>query len=141
MLIRVLHNWSDEDCVRILRSIRAAMGAHSLLLLGEQILEPDPARGRATGYLIDVQMMTMFGRARERSEVEFRTMFDRSGFSLRRVIPTPSPIAIIEAAPSAAPRSALRCRRSGGLDAAALFCLKIWPVMKTEHRPENTIDG
>lgn len=103
MLIRVLHNWSDEDCVRILRSIRAAMGPHSLLLLGEQILEPDPARGRATGYLIDVQMMTMFGRARERSEVEFRTMFDQSGFSLRQVIPTPSPIAILEAAPSAAP--------------------------------------
>ena len=37
LLIRVLHDWSDEDCVRILRTIRAAIGAHSLLLLGEQI--------------------------------------------------------------------------------------------------------
>jgi hypothetical protein len=103
MLIRVLHDWSDEDCVRILRTIRRAMGEHSLLLLGEQILEPNPAYGRATGYLIDVQMMAMFGHARERSEVEFRGLFDQSGLSLRRVIPTASPIAIIEASPIAAP--------------------------------------
>jgi hypothetical protein len=103
MLIRVLHNWSDEDCVRILRAIRSAMGAHSLLLLGEQILEPGPAHGRATDYLLDVQRMTMFGRARERGEIKFRTLFDQSGFSLRRVIPTPSPIALIEAAPSSTP--------------------------------------
>jgi hypothetical protein len=103
MLIRVLHNWPDEDCVRILRTIRAAMGRHSLLLLGEQVLEPDPARGRATSYLIDVQMMAMFGRARERGEVEFNDLFDQSGFSLRRVISTESPIAIIEALPIAMP--------------------------------------
>jgi hypothetical protein len=43
MLIRVLHDWSDEDCVRILRTCRSATDPHSLLLLGEQILEPDPA--------------------------------------------------------------------------------------------------
>ena len=101
MLIRVLHDWPDEDCVRILRTCRAAMSEHSLLLLGEEILEPDPARGRATGYLIDVQMMAMFGRARARSEAEFRGLFDQAGFSLRRVIPTSSPVSIIEAAPKA----------------------------------------
>jgi len=99
MLIRVLHDWPDEDCVRILRTCRAAMGEHSLLLLGEEILEPDPARGRATGYLIDVQMMVMYGHARERSEAEFRGLFDQAGFSLRRVIPTSAPVSIIEAAP------------------------------------------
>ncbi len=99
MLIRVLHDWPDEDCVRILRTCRAAMGERSLLLLGEEILEPDPARGRATAYLIDIQMMTMFGRARARSEAEFRGLFDQSGLSLLRVIPTSSPISIVEVAP------------------------------------------
>lgn len=100
MLIRVLHDWPDEDCMRILRTCRAAMSEHSLLLLGEEILEPDPARGRATGYLIDVQMMAMFGRARARSEAEFRGLFDQAAFSLRRVIRTSSPISLIEAAPN-----------------------------------------
>jgi len=46
--------------------------------------------------------MAMFGRARERSEGEFRGLFDQSGFSLRRVIPTASPLCIIEATPSKA---------------------------------------
>jgi hypothetical protein len=97
LLIRVLHNWKDDDCVRILRACRAAMGSEALLLLGEEILEVDPARGQATAYLIDVQMMTMFGHARARSEAEFRSLLDVSGFTLRRVIHTASPVSIIEA--------------------------------------------
>ena len=99
VLIRVLHDWPDEDCVRILRTCRAAMGERSLLLLGEEVLEPDPARGRATAYLIDIQMMAMFGRARARSEAEFRGLFDQSGLSLLRVLPTSSSISIVEVAP------------------------------------------
>jgi hypothetical protein len=105
MLIRVLHDWSDDDCARILGGIRKATAAHSLLLLGEQILEPNPDRGHASGYLLDVQMLTMFGRARERSEAEFREILSQSGFSLRRVVSTASPVAIIEASPAGGHRS------------------------------------
>ena len=100
MLVRVLHDWSDEDCVRILRACRAAMGLDARLLLGEQILEPDPARGRPTGYLIDTQMMAMFGSARERTVEEFRSLLAEAGFALARVVPTASPVSVIEAAPS-----------------------------------------
>ena len=97
LLIRVLHDWKDEDCVRILRTCRSAMGPEGTLLLGEQILEPDPARGRPTGYLIDMQMMAMFGQARERTEAEFRDLLDQSGFVLTRIVPTRSPVSVIEA--------------------------------------------
>jgi hypothetical protein len=100
MLVRVLHDWSDEDCVRILRTCRAAMSPHSLLLIGEQILEPDPSRGQATTYLIDIQMMAMFGRARERTEAEFRALLEESGLSLHRVIRIASPTSIIEVRPA-----------------------------------------
>jgi hypothetical protein len=100
MLNSVLHDWSDEDCLRILRACRAAMGPDALLLLGEQILEIDPARGRPTGYLSDMQMMAMFGSARERTEAEFCGLLAGSGFVLRQVIPTKSPISIVEAAPA-----------------------------------------
>jgi hypothetical protein len=101
LLVRVLHDWSDEDCLRILRNCRAAMGADALLLLGEEILERDPARGRATAYLIDVQMMAMFGHARARTEAEFRALLDQAGFVLTRVMPTASPLSLIEASPAA----------------------------------------
>jgi hypothetical protein len=100
MLVRVLHNWSDGDCLRILRACRAAMSPDALLLLGEQILEPDPARGRPTNYLVDTQMMAMFGSPRERTEDEFRGLLADSGFVLRRVLPTGSPVSIVEAAPA-----------------------------------------
>ena len=101
MMTRVLHDWADEDCIRILRTCRAAMRPDALLLIGEQILETDSERGRATDYLVDMQMMAMFGRARERTREEFRALLKESGFSLRRIIPTTSPISILEAAPTA----------------------------------------
>jgi hypothetical protein len=100
MLVRVLHDWNDEDCVRILRICRAAMGPEARLLLGEQILEPDPTRGRPAGYLIDTQMMAMFGSARERTVEEFRRLLVEAGFALARVVPTASPVSIVEAVPA-----------------------------------------
>jgi hypothetical protein len=99
MLVRVLHDWNDGDCVRILRVCRAAMGLEARLLLGEQILEPDPARGRQATYLLDAQMMAMFGSARERTVDEFRSLLAEAGFALRRVVPTASPVSIFEAVP------------------------------------------
>jgi O-methyltransferase domain len=97
ILVRVIHDWSDEDSLRILQSCRKSMAPHAVLLLGEQLLKPDPAQDRPAAYLIDVQMMAMFGRARERSEVEFRNLLEQAGFSLKHVIPTASSLSIIEA--------------------------------------------
>jgi hypothetical protein len=97
LLVRVLHNWSDDDCLRILSSCRTAMGLHAKLLLGEEILEADPTRGEITSYLIDAQMMAMFGHARARSEGEFHTLLERSGFVLQQIVPTISPVSIVEA--------------------------------------------
>lgn len=99
LIMRVLHDWDDHDCLRILRNCRAAMSMDARLLIGEQILEPDPARGKATDYLVDMQMMAMFGDARERTEAEYRDLLAASGFVLQRAIATPSPVWIIEAVP------------------------------------------
>jgi hypothetical protein len=76
------------------------MGPDTVLLIGEQILEPDPTRGRATGYLMDAQMMAMFGNARERTSDEFAVLLSASGFALGGIIATQSEVCIIEAAPT-----------------------------------------
>jgi hypothetical protein len=99
MMVRVLHDWSDEDASRILRSCRAAMRADARLLVVEAIMPSDPSLGRQTEYLIDMQMMTMFGDARERTESEFRDLLASSGFDLVGVTPTESPVSILQAAP------------------------------------------
>ena len=97
LLVRVLHDWSDDDGIRILRNCRAAMAPTARLLIVEQILEPDPTVGRKTSYLIDMQMMAMFGSARERTQAEFGELLAQSGLSQLRLIPTSSPVWIIEA--------------------------------------------
>ena len=96
LLIRVLHDWSDDDCRRILRACRAAMDQNARLLIGEQLLDPDPAHGRPADYLLDTQMMAIFGSARSRTEDEHRALLGQSGLTLRRVVPTVSPVSILE---------------------------------------------
>jgi hypothetical protein len=95
LLVRVLHDWPDEDCVRILKNCRAAMPTNARLLIVEQLLEPDPQLGRPSMYLLDVQVMAMFGRARERT----KRLLLASGLELDRQLPTESVVCIIEAAP------------------------------------------
>ena len=97
LLVAVLHDWSDEDCIRILRSCCAAMSSEARLLIIEQLLEPDPSCGRPTSYLVDTQMMAMFGSARERTKGEFDELLAAAGLVAQRVIATASPVWIIEA--------------------------------------------
>jgi SAM-dependent methyltransferase len=100
LLIRVLHNWPDGDCMNILQSCRRAMRPDARLLIVDQLLEADPSRGQPTDYLVDLQMMAMFGDARERTRAEFERLVAASGFALIRVIPTASAVSIIEIAPA-----------------------------------------
>ena len=96
ILMRVLHDYSDADCRRILGNCRAAMKPGARLLICEQLLEPDPSRGNPILYLIDTQMMAMFGAAHERTEAAFRDLLLETGFGFRRLIPTASQVSIIE---------------------------------------------
>jgi hypothetical protein len=97
MMVRVLHDWSDEDALQILSRCKAAMHAGSRLLVVEGLLPANPSEGRPTEYLIDLQMMAMFGAARERTQAEFAELLDEAGLKLARVVATRSPVSIIEA--------------------------------------------
>ena len=101
LLCRVLHDWPDDQALRILNCCRTAMGPNARLLVVEGLLHPDPTRGARAEYLIDMQMMAMFGNARERTEAEFGELLERAGLRLARVIATGSSVSILEAAPCA----------------------------------------
>jgi hypothetical protein len=100
LLICVLHNWSDEDCLKILRACRAAMKPSARLLIADQVLQPEPSPSRPTEYLVDMQMMAMFGAARERNRDDFAVMLSATGLTLRQVIPTEAAVSIVEAVPA-----------------------------------------
>jgi hypothetical protein len=100
----ILHDWRDDECARILASCRRAMadsegagrGGRRRLLVVEMVLEE---RAPSTTKLaMDVVMLSLSG-GRERTEAQYRALFRSNGFELLRVVPTLSPLAILEAAP------------------------------------------
>ncbi len=94
ILRAILHDWNDEKAGAILRSCHASMRPDTRLLLNEGIFPDDDSP--SLFRFGDLLMMVMLG-GRERTREEFRTLLASSGFDLERVVPTESPLHIIEA--------------------------------------------
>jgi len=110
LLSRVLHDWVDEDAVRILKSCRAAMRPGARLLVVDAVL-PTRARDMPAAIRMDLMMLILLG-ARERTAEEFRRVLSNAGFELRRIVPTGSPtgLAVVECE---VPNSAMPVPSSG----------------------------
>lgn len=92
----VIHDWTDEQSIQILRNCRAVIPADGRLLLVECVVPkgngPTPAKD------FDMTMMVFPGGA-ERTEEEFRSLLERSGFVLTSVTPTSTMVSVVEARP------------------------------------------
>ncbi len=93
----VIHDWNDERAVAILRNCHRAMRPEGKLLIAEGVYPPridqsDASRGAAA---TDVNMLVCTG-GRQRSEAEFRSLYDAAGFRLARIIPTLATLSVIE---------------------------------------------
>jgi len=88
----ILHDWSDEECVKILRNCRAAMNEKGKVLVVDNVITPgnDPSWGK----LLDIQMLIIGGR--ERTKEEFAGLFAAARLKLTRVVPTKCPLSIVE---------------------------------------------
>ena len=89
----IIHDWDDERAATILKNIRSAMNPGGRVILLESVVAPGNQPDFAK--LIDLEMLLMPG-GRERTEQEFRDLFARAGFELTRIIPTKSPLSVIE---------------------------------------------
>ncbi|KAI0192155.1 S-adenosyl-L-methionine-dependent methyltransferase [Astrocystis sublimbata] len=81
-LRNVLHDFPDAECVKMLESIKAGMTEESVILIDEMALPERDAPWRATQ--LDISMITCLA-ARERSELDWRNLFDQAGLKLRDV--------------------------------------------------------
>lgn len=77
----ILHDWNDEDCIRILRSIRAAIPAHGKLLNVKRLIRDETDAATIDATIADMLLLTGFG-GRERTEAELHALFLRGGFSI-----------------------------------------------------------
>ena len=96
ILKNVLHDWSDEQALRILQNCRRAMDSHAKLLVIEMVLPL--ADDAVFGSLLDLNMLVMSG-GRERTKDEYCSLLEKTGLHLTQVIPTLAPVSILEAMP------------------------------------------
>ena len=94
VLKNIIHDWPDDDAVRILSNVHAAAGAGKNVLLVELVL-PRHDRDVAVNW-IDIDMLLAVS-GRERTAAEYGRLLDRAGFHLTRVVETATPFKIIEA--------------------------------------------
>jgi C-methyltransferase len=93
LLMEIMHDWADAECLAILSAVRRAAAPGARVLVIETILhdtEPDP-RGR----MLDVIMLAISG-GRERTASEFSELFRSCGFSVGTVIETAGALRMIE---------------------------------------------
>ena len=93
MMRHIIHDWDDQRSIKILQNIGLAMNENGKVLIIEMVVpegnEPSPSK------ILDVQMLVMEG-GKERREDEYQKLLEASGFRLTRIIPTRSPLSVIE---------------------------------------------
>jgi hypothetical protein len=94
LLSHIIHDWSEEQCLAILGNCRRAMNPGGRLLIIEMVLPigdtPHP------GKMLDMMMLVGPG-GQERTEQEYGTLLSKAGLRLTRVVPTESPVSVVEA--------------------------------------------
>jgi hypothetical protein len=96
LLKHILHDWTDEDCVTILRNCRKAITPGGRIAVIELVLGAVGEPGMAP--LMDVNMMVV-ASGRERSLAEYAELLGTAGFGEIKVTRTATPLAVIEASP------------------------------------------
>ena len=95
ILSYIIHDWNDEDCLKILKNIRLSIAEGGKLIVIEGVV-PTGDRPHFT-KLLDLEMMIIYPSGRERTEAEYRQLFQTAGFRLTRIVPTLAPVSAIEA--------------------------------------------
>jgi O-methyltransferase domain/Dimerisation domain len=97
LLKAVLHDWEDDDALRILARCRAAIPADGTLLVVERDL--GAPNENADAKFSDLNMLVGVG-GRERTRDEFAELFARGGFALQSATPSAIGLSVFEAHPA-----------------------------------------
>lgn len=96
LLRHIIHDWDDDRSVTILRHCRQAMEGPGRILVVEGVIPP--GNGPDVSKFFDLAMLVVPG-GMERTAEEYHRLFDAAGFRLRRIVPTPSWVSVIEGEP------------------------------------------
>ncbi|GLJ31838.1 hypothetical protein SUGI_0640630 [Cryptomeria japonica] len=100
----VLHDWSDDDCVRVLRRCYEAIPENgkviivdALIVEGKRDEDNKENLQRGVGLAFDMEMMLFSTGGKERTEMEFKQILIKAGFKSYTIFKLPSIQNIIEA--------------------------------------------
>jgi hypothetical protein len=91
LLGHILHDWSDETCRKILRNCADALPPKGVLLISESVLQPDFSGSNNANLKDLIMLIANEPDARERSEQEYRSLLDTTGFEAVELIRLDAP--------------------------------------------------
>jgi prolycopene isomerase len=95
----LLQNFDDDMATGLLRGFRDALPPEGgRVLIAETVLPAEETPH--PGNLFDVELLTQSDGGRHRTGSEFGELFARAGLRLTRVVPTGSPVCVVEGVPS-----------------------------------------
>jgi predicted O-methyltransferase YrrM len=90
----ILHDWSDRDCVRLLRNCRRAMAPGGRVLVVEHVVPEQP--GPDFARFMDISMLVFTSGGRERTRQELEQLLAKAGLRLRSLVPTAIDLCALE---------------------------------------------
>jgi hypothetical protein len=93
LMRHIIHDWDDQKATTILKNVHQALGRDGRLLVVEGVIPPgnEPCFGK----LLDLTMLTIPG-GKERTEPEYRELFQTAGFQLTQIVDTKAEVSVIE---------------------------------------------
>jgi len=92
----IIHDWPDEKSIQILHNCRKVIPDDGRILLVEFVV---PAANEPSLAKDSDMAMLVFPGGMERTEEEYRSLFEQAGFRLSTVTPTSSAISVLEGRP------------------------------------------
>jgi hypothetical protein len=94
LMSKILHDWDDKSCSRLLASIATAARPGARLVVLEQVV-PDGDQPHISKMLDLTMLVTTAGK--ERTAAEFQELFASADSRLDQIVQTPTPLPILEA--------------------------------------------
>jgi ubiquinone/menaquinone biosynthesis C-methylase UbiE len=94
VMSHIIHDWDENECLKILGNCKKAMKPGSRLLIVEMVLPEGNVFH--PGKMTDMIMLSIPG-GQERTTTEYRELLAKAGFRLERVVPTNSAASVVEA--------------------------------------------
>lgn len=87
----ILHNWTDEKCLTILKGCYDVLPENGMLVVSEKVLENDFS-GEWWGVMMNLQMLLAFEPgAKERTLEEYNALLNQAGFTTGDLIKLDAP--------------------------------------------------